>query len=297
MKTIYSNNTNPYYNLALEEYLLKEKEYDCNLFYVWRNEPSIVFGRNQNPYNEINMKETHLEKLHIARRSSGGGTVYHDLGNINFTYITNQVSTHLNNYYFFLEPIIKILQQLGLDVRFVEKTHLYIGDKKISGNAQTFHKNRMLHHGTILFNIDMETASKVLTKKHLFKDKSVASLKAEIVNIKNKINYDTTEEELMSFILSKMPLYEDEELQLNDYDLLRIRQIQREKYETFNWIYGQSHSFIVENPFYIEVSEGVIKASKKYKQELESTRFIYTDVSNALSKVPEKEEILNLLFT
>lgn len=297
MKTIYSKSSNPYYNLAMEDYLLKEKDYDYNLFYLWRNEPSIVFGRNQNPYNEINLKEAYNKKLHVVRRLSGGGTVYHDLGNINFTYITDLSSNHLNDYLFFLEPIIKILQSLGLNARFVEKTHLYVGTNKISGNAQTFYKNRMLHHGTILFDIDTDTANKVLNKKNRFKDKSINSLKADITNIKKLLRFETTEEELIDFILSSMPLYEKRELKLDEFDLKRIKEIQKEKYETFDWIYGSSQPFVIEKPFSIEISNGKIQKSEKYKSELEHIRFTYSNVSKALENIEDKDEILDLLFT
>merc|ERR1711879_542981 len=163
MKTIFNTSTDPRFNLALEEYLLKYKVLDTDLFYLWRNQPSIIVGRNQNPFLEVYLKQCDRYNIPVIRRISGGGTVYHDLGNINFTYITNDLK-RTNDYLFFLAPIISTLNHLGLNVKFVPKTHLYQDEYKISGNAQSVHKRRLIHHGTLLFSTNQKILKQLLRK-------------------------------------------------------------------------------------------------------------------------------------
>ncbi|MBU1020251.1 MAG: lipoate--protein ligase family protein, partial [Firmicutes bacterium] len=117
MKTIINDNFDPFYNLALEEYLLKKVEIEDDFFFLWRNQKCVIVGRNQNPFNEIDIHYALENNITIARRSTGGGTVYHDEGNINFTFITSQLNGRLNNYEYFLEPIIKMLNKFGIQAR------------------------------------------------------------------------------------------------------------------------------------------------------------------------------------
>ncbi|HPT41983.1 MAG TPA: lipoate--protein ligase family protein, partial [Candidatus Gastranaerophilaceae bacterium] len=147
---IQNENTNPYFNLALEEYLLKEFDQDC--FMLWQNEPCVVVGKNQNVLNEINEDFIRKNNIKVARRISGGGAVYHDLGNLNFTFIINDTRNDLRNYRKFTTPIIEVLAKLGIKAELSERNDLTIEGLKFSGNAQYKNKNRLLHHGTILFS-------------------------------------------------------------------------------------------------------------------------------------------------
>ena len=175
MKTILNPSTDPTFNLALEEYLLKYKVLDDDLFYLWRNQPSIIIGRNQNPFLEVHLKQCEFYNIPIIRRISGGGTVFHDLGNINFTYITKDLK-RTNDYLYFLEPIISALNHLGLNVRFEPKTHLYQGEYKLSGNAQSVHKKRLIHHGTLLFSTNQSKLTRLLKKPKNFKNSVSSSI-------------------------------------------------------------------------------------------------------------------------
>ncbi|PAT01288.1 hypothetical protein CI105_07465 [Candidatus Izimaplasma bacterium ZiA1] len=238
MKTIINDSTNPYFNLALEEYLLKNDICSDDLFYVWRNDKSVIIGRNQDPLLEVDMDYVRLNDIPIVRRISGGGTVFQDLGNINFTYITNNVSEHLNNYHYFLDPIIKILNNLGLKTYFVEKSHIYLEHKKISGNAQSYYKNKVIHHGTLLFDSELEILD--LCLKPRYNDQNVIkSVMAKTTNIKGHLNLEATTLEFMEYILSNIFIddYKKHILNIGEHDLREINALMKTKYQTGSWNY------------------------------------------------------------
>lgn len=243
MKTIINHNTNPAYNLALEEYLLKYKALDEDLFYLWRNEPSIIVGRNQNPFYEVHLKQLYRYKIPLIRRTSGGGTVYHDLGNINFTYITSDLSK-TNDYLHFLNPIISALNHLGLTVKFVPKTHLYQNEYKLSGNAQSVHKGRLIHHGTLLYDTNQKRLRQLL-KSPLKSKNSIASTPAITKNIKDFLFIESTIESFMDYITESLFLGEIKQsiLSLKEKDQFIITQLKKVKYETYDWNFGANATF------------------------------------------------------
>lgn len=236
MKTVINDSTNPYYNLALEEFLLKNDSITEDLFYVWRNDKSIVIGRNQNPFLEVDMDYVLKNKIPIVRRISGGGTVFQDLGNINFTFITNNISEHLNNYHYFLDPVIKILNNLGLKTYFVEKSHIYLEHKKISGNAQSYYKNKVIHHGTLLFDSNLEILSLCL-KPRYDNQNVIKSVMAKTTNIKSYLNLEAETSEFMEYLLSNVFVddYRSHIMELSDDDKNRVEKLVLEKYGTDKW--------------------------------------------------------------
>jgi lipoate-protein ligase A len=295
MYTYNNKVTNPYYNLALEEFLLKEYDLEEDLFYVWRNEPSVIYGRNQNPFKEINLSYATQQQIPVIRRISGGGTVIHDLGNINFTYITTSL-THLNDYQYFLQPIVTVLNKLGISTTFVPKCHIYLDDKKISGNAQTFYQNKVLHHGTILFHADLNQAHKLLHKEVNVVGKYVDSVRAEITNIKDKIAVKASIEEVMSFVQSEILLNDtSKQLFLTEKDIARIEQIAKDKYQSFAWNYGEMKSFEIKNELMnITIDKGMIIASSI--DALLHLKIDYNEVESALKNHPNKAQILKTIF-
>ena len=186
MKFSVLKSTSPYLNLAIEEYLLKhcDEEY----FLLWQNEPTVVIGKNQNVFAEVNIKYAKELGINIARRITGGGAVYHDLGNLNFSYISDKKEEGID-FKKFTTPIIDALKKMGLSPELSGRNDILISGKKISGNAQTHFGNRVLHHGTLLYNSDANILSSVLNvDKEKLKAKAIASVKSRIANIKDYLN-------------------------------------------------------------------------------------------------------------
>src|SRR5690554_4111075 len=162
MYTISNYGSDPYYNLALEEYLLKSDKIPPNLVWLWQNRPAVIVGRNQNTVEEINLKVIKEKKIDVVRRISGGGAVYHDLGNINFTFITSALGNSEDLFRRFTEPVIAALREMGVPAVFSGRNDIVVNGKKISGNAQAYYQRRMYHHGTLLFDTDLDTVAAVL---------------------------------------------------------------------------------------------------------------------------------------
>lgn len=242
MLFIQNNNTDPYFNLALEEYLLKEfkKEAPVDCFMLWQNEPCVVVGKNQNVLDEINEAFIRKNNIKVARRISGGGAVYHDLGNLNFTFIINDTENSLCNYKKFLTPIIEVLATLGVNAEMSERNDLTINGLKFSGNAQYKHRNRLLHHGTILFSSDLNSVRFALKTDYNKKDKWVKSVPSSVTNIQNHLSPSLTIEDFKTtinkYIESKHCNYDIYNLTLADAE--NVTKLVNGKYTTDEWIYG-----------------------------------------------------------
>ncbi len=271
---INNSNTNPYFNLAAEEYMLKEFTEDC--FMLWRDEPCIVVGKNQNALSEINLDYVKINNIPVVRRLSGGGTVFHDLGNLNFTFINNNSEENFNNFKKFTLPILKVLKSLSVNAEFSGRNDLTIDGKKFSGNAQYSSKNRVLHHGTLLFSSNITDLSKALRAKPLkFQDKSIKSVSSRVTNIsshlKEPLSIMDFKALIMSYIISENSsdyLYE-----FTNTDLYNINKLASEKYSTWEWNFGHSpkYNFANEKKFSfgtiecdMEVQHGIIKDIKIY---------------------------------
>lgn len=236
MLFIQNDNTNPYFNLALEEYLLKEFDEDC--FMLWQNDPCVVVGKNQNVLNEINEDFVRKNNIKVARRISGGGAVYHDLGNLNFTFIINDTQNDLRNYKKFLTPIIDVLATLGIKTEMSERNDLLIDNLKFSGNAQYKYKNRLLHHGTILFSSNLKNVRASLKTNNPIKGRWVKSVSSSITNIQEHLKMPLNIENLKIIIRNQIKF---SQVNLSNYNLTKsnienINQLVDEKYATDNWI-------------------------------------------------------------
>ena len=198
---INNTNTNPYFNMAVEEYILKEFKEDC--FMIWRNQPCIVVGKNQNTLSEINLEYVKTNNIPVVRRLSGGGTVFHDLGNLNFTFIKNNSEENFNNFRKFTLPILNVLNSLNINAEFSGRNDLTIEGKKFSGNAQYNYKNRVLHHGTLLFSSNITDLSKALQAKPLkFQDKSIKSVLSRVTNISSHLKQPLSIMEFEALIMN-----------------------------------------------------------------------------------------------
>ncbi|OFX32137.1 MAG: hypothetical protein A2X08_13420 [Bacteroidetes bacterium GWA2_32_17] len=244
MIEIVNQSVNPYFNIASEEYLLKNFEHDC--FMLWRNAPSLIIGKHQNTLAEININFAEKNDIKVVRRISGGGTVYHDLGNLNFTFITNHDNNKIINFALYLKPITELLNNYEINVKLNKRNNLFVENKKICGTAAHIHKNKIIHHGTLLFatNIDsLENAIKINYEN--FTDKSIKSVNNIVTNInehiKTKISINEFAEQLSQKINADFIC--KEKYFLSDADILAINELVKTKYNTWEWNFGYSPDY------------------------------------------------------
>lgn len=273
MRIIINKQTNPYFNLATEEYLLHHTEED--VFMLWQDEPCIVVGKNQNTLSEINYDYVTAHQIPVVRRLSGGGAVFHDLGNINFTFIQSGASHLFADFKTFTLPIIEVLKTMGVGAEFSGRNDLLIDGKKFSGNAQYRHKDRVLHHGTLLFSSEIKDLSQALKPKEAkFEGKGVKSVISRVTNISEHLpepmSLSTFIERIENHILAMDPANNHRE-PLSSEEIKAIQSLTAEKYSSYEWNYGHSpkYNFTQEKKLpgglltiHLEVSDGVIQKSK-----------------------------------
>ena len=198
MKFSYLKTKNPYYNLAVEEYLLKHTDEEYIL--LWQNEPTVVIGKNQNAFAEVNLEYTEKNGIHIVRRITGGGAVYHDLGNLNYSYIAKKEGSDID-FEFFSRPVIDALNEMGVSAKLSGRNDILIDEKKISGNAQTVFNNRVLHHGTLLFDSELDILSNALrVDEEKIKSKAIKSTRSRVANIKDFLAEEYTLDNFANYI-------------------------------------------------------------------------------------------------
>ncbi|MBM3403724.1 MAG: lipoate--protein ligase [Bacteroidetes bacterium] len=244
MLIISRNSTDPYFNLAAEEYFLKHFTDDC--FMLWRNDPSIIVGKHQNTLAEINVDYIKANNIKVVRRLSGGGAVFHDLGNLNFTFIETGSGEGLVDFRKYTLPILEVLQKLGIEARFEGRNDLTIEGKKFSGNAESVWKNRVLHHGTLLFSSKMADLSRALKVNPLkFSDKAVKSVPSRVTNIsghlKEPMGVLDFAKMINDHILEKFPDAQYYDLTQEDHG--NIESLVRTKYGTWEWNFGYSPKY------------------------------------------------------
>ncbi|MCC3867005.1 lipoate--protein ligase [Terrisporobacter mayombei] len=247
MLLINNTSTNAYFNLAMEEYFLKNTTED--IFMLWRNESAIIVGKNQNTLSEINYEYVKENKIKVVRRQSGGGAVFHDLGNINFTFISCNDNS-FSDFKRFTMPIIDALENLNIYAEFSGRNDLLIDNQKFSGNAQYNYKNKVMHHGTLLFSSQINDLSSALkVKPSKFQGKSVKSVKSRVTNISNHLEKNMTvlefKDYLMNFINSKDKNNHSYELSKQDVNEINI--LVDEKYNTWQWNFGHSPKYALNN--------------------------------------------------
>lgn len=188
MKYLVNDNVNPAWNHAMEEYFLKDTQEQ--IFTLWRNRRTLLLGRNQDAYSEVDISFARENDIRIVRRLSGGGTVYCDLNNMQYSFITD-LKNGENSFAHFAKPVVEALKNLGLDAEFTGRNDILLDGKKISGNAQYRYKNRILHHGTLLFDIDTALLGRALQHKPIkFEQKNVKSVSSRVGNIKDYVAYE-----------------------------------------------------------------------------------------------------------
>lgn len=286
--------TDVYFNLAMEEYFFEKFKKD-EVFMLWINEPSVVIGKHQNLIEELNMKYCFENNIKIARRLSGGGTVVHDFGNLNYTYITNTTGDTALDFKEFLKPMYNALLNLNIDAHISPRNDFRVLEKKICGHSQFMRKKRVLHHGCILFDSNLDNLRNALNVKNKkIISKSAKSVKSSVANLKeiSKLDYEISDflEKLKNEILKTQENFEIYEL--TKEDILKIDKIKSEKYATKDWIYGQSPkcTFILdeERDYTVEIEGGRIeKINIGYDNKFESLIGLYFEYEEIKNKIDE----------
>ncbi|GIO39955.1 lipoate-protein ligase LplJ [Paenibacillus antibioticophila] len=317
-------------NLAIEEYALRHLPLEDDsylLFYI--NAPSIIIGKHQNTIEEINQEYVKENGIQVVRRLSGGGAVYHDLGNLNFSFITKDDGQSFHNFRKFTEPVVEALRSLGVNAELSGRNDLQVGEQKISGNAQFSTRGRMFSHGTLMFNLNLDDVQASLhANPEKFKSKSTKSVRSRVANILSFMDKDMTIEEFRSELLRHIFGMEPRNVpqyKLKEEDWNKIHEISRERYKNWDWNYGLSPESNVKHAkkfpvgiidLRMNIKDGYIQGIKIYgdffgvgdvtdiEDKLRGLRYEEHDVRSALEDVDvkhyfgnlEKEDFIGLVF-
>lgn len=273
--------TDPRINLAIEEYALKHLKIEGDnsylLFYI--NEPSIIIGRNQNTVEEINTDFVEENNIKVVRRLSGGGAVYHDLQNLNFSFLTKDDGNSFSNFEKFTKPVVDALHKLGVKAELSGRNDILVEGRKISGNAQFSTQGRMFSHGTLMLDSEIENVVKALkVKTEKIASKGIKSIRSRVANISEFLDEKITMEQFKELILlnifgvdsvDQVPKYE-----LTEEDWKKINEISESRYQKWEWNYGKSPQFDIQNSKRFEgvgsydvrlnVKKGIIEECKIY---------------------------------
>ncbi len=298
MLFLVSETFNPYFNIATEEYILHNFAED--MFYLYRNSPSIIVGKNQNTLAEINYEYVNTRKIPVVRRLSGGGAVFHDLGNLNFCFITKRAGHEGIDFRSFTTPIIDALLNVNINAKFTGRNDLTIDGKKFSGNAQYHHKSKTLHHGTLMFSANINDLSAALkVKPSKYQSKGIKSVKSRVTNIASHLETPLTIEQFIDLIAKQVISNDKQRYLLTEVDKKQINVLVKNKYNTWDWTYGKSPSYTVHNElkydggtieFYVDVKKGVIK-SVKFFGDFFGTKDI-NEIENTLKNIDYSAEAI-----
>lgn len=329
MKFINNQNiTDPTINLAIEEYAVSELDPNETYLLFYVNEPSIIIGKNQNTIEEINEAYVKENDIHVVRRLSGGGAVYHDFGNLNFSFITTDDGDSFHNFKKFTDPVVTALQRLGIDAKLSGRNDIQVGERKISGNAQFKTKGRMFSHGTLLLDSHLEDVVKALhVKTDKIASKGIKSIRSRVANINEFLQEPLTMEALKKQLL--VSIFQGEEnisfYEWTEQDWKRVHEISEQRYRNWDWNYGKSPKFNVQHAkrfpigqieVRLFVEKGYIEEAKifgdffgvKNVQDIEKAlikkRYIREEIQSTLEtfSLPEYfgnvtlDEILDMLF-
>ncbi|GIN19272.1 MAG TPA: lipoate--protein ligase [Bacillus bacterium] len=321
--------TDPRINLAIEEFALKNLEISKDgylLFYI--NEPSIIIGKNQNTIEEINTDYVEKNGIHVVRRLSGGGAVYHDLGNLNYSFITKDEGNSFMNFQKFTKPVTQALERLGVKAELKGRNDILVDGRKISGNAQFATRGRMFSHGTLLFDSEIENVVSALkVRKDKIESKGIKSIRSRVANISEFLEGKMTTEQFKKLLLlyifdGKDPI---PEYKLTEEDWKKINEISQKRYKNWDWNYGKSPKFNVQHShrfpvgqieFRLDVNKGQITGCKIFgdffgigdvsdiEGRLTGIKYERSEIARALENVDiqhyfgnvTKDEVIELIY-
>lgn len=326
MIRIINEHRDPRINLAVEEYALNYLDPNEEYVILWQNEPTVVVGRNQNTVAEVNGPFIKERGIHVVRRLSGGGAVYHDLGNLNFTFIVDAQKERVSNFEYFTRPVIEALASLGVKAEFSGRNDITIDGKKFSGNAQYWSKNRLLHHGTILFNSDLDVVGQALNvQADKLQSKGVKSVRSRVTNIYPYMPNPISIEEFKAVLLEFLIPGKRQDYTLSDAEWAVVQQLKEKRYARWEWNYGASPECEMEKQrrfpggkleLRFNVADGLIRDltifgdffgrrdAAELAEQLNGTQFRESAVAEVLARVDfeeyfaliSREEFLQCLF-
>jgi len=264
--------SDPAINLALEEYCLNTLAPGSEYLLFYTNRPSIIIGRHQNPFQEFNQDQARQKGIVALRRISGGGAVYHDLGNLNFSFITDFTEEKLDYFKTLIEPILNTLRHLGVPAQLTGKNNIQVDGKKVSGTSQHTNMRRMLSHGTLLFDSELGVLQRVLDSNlTITKSRAVSSIKSKVTNIsrhlRRPMGMDDFRAEMADGISRVFGELIEYRLAAEDWEAVDL--LAQKKYNSWDWTYGRSPEFVVQHKISLDtgdvkahllVNKGVIKA-------------------------------------
>ncbi len=246
MLHVINQQTDPYFNMAVEEYVLTHLSDADDCFMLWQNRPAIILGRNQNAWSEINEEYVRAHEIAVVRRLTGGGAVYHDAGNLNFTFIVRDQGKGFD-FHRFGRPVIDALDKLGIQAEMSGRNDIQIAGRKFSGNAEYRYRDRLLHHGTLLLNSDLTVLSQALqVKPQKIASKGVKSVRSRVTNISEHLIGELS---LPDFRQALQAAAAEEfagswrDYHWNETDLAAISKLKQQKYDTWQWNFGHAPAF------------------------------------------------------
>lgn len=251
---IESTSNDPAFNLALEEYTFDSMPKDEEYFMLWQNANTIVVGKHQNTIEEINIPYVKEHDITVVRRLSGGGAVYHDMGNVNFTFIADAGNIDTLNLQAFCKPVIQTLDKLGVEAEVSGRNDITIDSKKFSGNSQYIKDGRIMHHGTLMFDSDLSIVADALNvSKDKIESKGYKSVRSRVTNIRPYLKADVSMETFKQILKENMIQAENvKTYQLTETDISAIEKIKAERYGTWDWNYGESPKYEISKQRRIE---------------------------------------------
>jgi len=233
MRFLTNPSTDPWYNMSFDEYCLEQYPSNDCFFYLWRNRPSVIVGANQNVYSEVNLAYLDAHDIRLARRVTGGGAVYHDLQNLNYTIVGREASP---------EPVVTALRALGVPAEQTGRNDIFVEGRKVSGYARRLWRDRQIIHGTLMYDVDLDTLARALdVPGSKLAAKGIASVRSRVANLKDYLPQFPSLDALQAALQEILAAGEGE-LPFEDSRREAVRRLSDGKFSTWDWIYGQSRA-------------------------------------------------------